>query len=503
MDSIDILPEGKFKIDPESNTGKVLETIRAEYADWNPEKKTYEWTNEKAKKEYEFLERALKNVDDEGSRRYIISKRLSVAPEFSHSNLPMLDEYRDLKWQEDFKAPSWDNIDKLEPGFFDANSPNYFGKMPKETLAMYQKKMGIDDANSFWNRASEEELRRKRYKIAHGEDQGGWFDSPTAFAHNLGGSLMTLLNRRSQEAIERGEDPKLKDIALDAVENAAYTYNPAGKLATPMKMGAGEGLKFLLGGLSNAANPALMETLDAVAYGDDENTDRKDFSGSDVLIGTGVNAAMGGIGERIPGVKNLFKDVTPQDVMVTGKEVKLHPNVARKLEENGLGKINSRYERFDKMPPPKATRLAVTNKKAEEGLDFDGVNALREQEWQKFKKQFPEAAKNLELRDAFWKRAYKSGKKKAQEDAEALLGSQNTVVNQLNLLGAGEVGPGAGAFISNKTGDALSENPYARNYLIKRAMRDTGIPSRLLYPLLDYKTDLTEKEKLEQLLGNR
>lgn len=373
--------------------------------------------------------------------------------------------------------------------------------MPKETLAMYQKKMGIDDANSFWNRASEEQVKRTRHKIAHGEDEGGWFDSPTAFAHNLGGSLMTLLNRRSQEAIERGEDPTLKDIALDAAENAAYTYNPVGKLVAPLKMGAGEGTKFLLAGLSNAANPAVMESLDAISYGDNENTDRKDFSGTDVLLGTAINAAMGGIGERIPGVKNLFKDVTPQKVMVAGKEVTVAPNVAKKLEESGLGQINSRYERFDKMPPPKSSRLAMGDKKAEEGLDVDGVKALREQEWKKFKKEFPDAAKNLEKRDEFWKRSYKAGKKKAQADADALLGKQNTIVNQLNLAGAGDVGPGIGSFVSNKTGDALSENPTARNYLVKRALRDTGVPARLLYPLLDYKTDLTEKEKLEQLLG--
>lgn len=501
MASKNSLPEGKFKIDPNSNTGRVLETIRAEYSNWNPDKKQYDWSNEKAKEEYEYLEKALKNVDDEGSRKYIISKRLGMVPEFSHNNLPMLDEYRDLKWQEEFKAPTWDNIDKLEPGFFDPKSPNYFGKMPKETLAMYQKKMGIDDANSFWNRASEEQVKRTRHKIAHGEDEGGWFDSPTAFAHNLGGSLMTLLNRRSQEAIERGEDPTLKDIALDAAENAAYTYNPVGKLVAPLKMGAGEGTKFLLAGLSNAANPAVMESLDAISYGDNENTDRKDFSGTDVLLGTAINAAMGGIGERIPGVKNLFKDVTPQKVMVAGKEVTVAPNVAKKLEESGLGQINSRYERFDKMPPPKSSRLAMGDKKAEEGLDVDGVKALREQEWKKFKKEFPDAAKNLEKRDEFWKRSYKAGKKKAQADADALLGKQNTIVNQLNLAGAGDVGPGIGSFVSNKTGDALSENPTARNYLVKRALRDTGVPARLLYPLLDYKTDLTEKEKLEQLLG--
>lgn len=499
MASINSLPEGKYKIDPNSKTAEILDIIKSEFSNYDNGKRT--WVNDKVKEEYEYLEKALKNVDDDASRKYIISKRLGMVPEFSHNNLPMLDEYRDLKWQEEFKAPTWDNIDKLEPGFFDPKSPNYFGKMPKETLAMYQKKMGIDDADSFWNRASEEEVKRTRHKIAHGEDEGGWFESPTAFAHNLGGSLMTLLNRRSQEAIERGEDPTLKDIALDAVENAAYTYNPAGKLVAPLKIGAGEGTKFLLGGLANAANPSIMETLDAAAYGDDENTDRKNFSLADVLLGTGVNAAMGGIGERIPGVKNLFKEVAPQKVMVAGKEVTVAPNVAKKLEQNGLGQINKRYERFDKMAPPKSSRLAMKNKKAEEGLDVDGVKALREQEWQKFKKEFPDAAKNLEKRDEFWRGAYKAGKKKAQENADALLGRQNTIVNQLNLGGAGEVGPGVGSFVSNKTGDALSENPTARNYLVKRALRETGVPARLLYPLLDYKTDLTEKEKLEQLLG--
>lgn len=496
---------GKYKIDPESETQKVLDEILNEYAELEGADENgnaiWKWNNENAEKEYNNLKELLTAVDDENSRKYIISKRLGKVPEFSHSSIPSLDEYRDLKWQEDFKAPTWDNIEKLEPGFFDPNSPNYFRKMNKEELGRYQKKMGIEDAKGFEERAGQEELKRTRYKIAHGEDLGGWFDSPTSFAHNLGGATMSLLAPRSQEAIERGEDPTIGDIALDAIENAAYTYNPGSKIISPALALKNDGAKLATWLLGNGFNPALMEGLDASVYNlEDRDTDRKDFSVSDVGIGTLVNAGMAGFGKRVPGSKKIFEEPKNEIVTVAGKQFEVTPSVAKKLDEAGIGQINTKYNAYAK-GKPKISRTTMDIKGETKGLDKEGLEALREQEWKKFKKEYPDAAKNLEMQDKFWEDVYKKGTKKQQKRAEELLGKTNTYMNQLNLGGYKEAPLGVGSFVSNKTGDLLSENPAARNYVIRQGLRGTGVPGRLVYPLLDYSTDLSEKEKLEELLG--
>lgn len=501
MASKNSLPEGKFKIDPESNTGKVLETIRAEYADWNPEKNGYDWSNEKAKEEYEYLEKALKNVDDEGSRKYIISKRLGIVPEFSHNNLPMLDEYRDLKWQEDFKSPTWDNIDKIEPGFFDPKSPNYFGNMPKETLALYQQKMGIDDADSFWNKASEEEVKRTRHKIAHGEDEGGWFDSPTAFAHNLGGATLILFSPRVQEAIERGEDPTLKDYALDATENAAYTYMPIGKAVRPFGKAAS-----LLG--TNVGNPLAMEAIDALVYGDESNSDRKKFSTGDVLAGSLINTAMGGIGNRIKGGEKFFTQPGERTLKIGDRTLTVDENVFQKLKNNPEFMKNVeqvwKYDDITKGKRTAPSRQAMTPDDWKKFENPNDLKLLQEQEWQKFKTDYPEAAKSLEAQDKFWLETAQKGKNKFGDKLEDQAEKASTYKNKVNITGEGENKLGVGSFVSNKTGDEANRHKRTRDLLMKQGVRE-WLPagtSKVIYPLMNWDVDISNKDKLEELLGN-
>lgn len=513
MASKNLLPEGKFKIDPESNTGKVLETIRAEYSDWNPDKKQYDWSNEKAKEEYEYLEKALKNVDDEGSRKYIISKRLGMVPEFSHNNLPMLDEYRDLKWQQDFKSPTWDNIDKLEPGFFDPKSPNYFGKMPKETLALYQQKMGIDDANSFWNRASEEEGKRTRHKIAHGEDEGGWFDSPTAFAHNLGGATLSLFSPRVQEAIERGEDPTLKDYTIDAAENAAYTYMPIGKALRPFGKAAS-----LLG--TNVGNPLLMELIDAAAYGDDSNSDRKNFSTADVGTGSLINLGMGVVGNRIKGGEKFFTQPDKIKINIGGKDVELDRNLYRKLRQDpefnrnfqkawrynkqltGAGDSERLLPRTLLKPSERDVTPSISRLK-EKGINSnDALKLYQQQELERMKLKYPDWYKDLQEADKEFKELAKKGVVKYGDAAKQQIKNADTYKNKLNLGGIGEGKLGVGSFVSNKTGDEANKHKRTRDYLLKRGINEVAPgTAKLVYPLMNWDEDISNKEKVEQLLG--
>lgn len=514
MASINSLPEGKYNIDPDSKTAEILDTIKSEFSTYDSDTGKRTWVNDKVKEEYDYLEKALKNVDDEGSRKYIISKRLSMVPEFSHSNLPMLDEYRDLKWQQDFKSPTWDNIDKIEPGFFDPKSPNYFRNIPKETLALYQQKMGIDDANSFWNKASEEEVKRTRHKIAHGEDEGGWFESPTAFAHNLGGATLTLFSPRVQEAIERGEDPTLKDYTIDAAENAAYTYMPIGKAVRPFGKAAS-----LLG--TNVGNPLAMELIDAAAYGDESNSDRKDFSTGDVAVGSLINLGMGAVGNRFKGGEKYFTQPGKIKINIGGKDVELDRNLYRKLREDPEFNRNFnqawRYNKKltgagdnDRILPlslvsPSEHAVTPRNKQLKQmGIETqDALDLYRKQQLEQMQLDNPAMLKHLQELDKEWKRLAEEGVVKYRDAAKQQIKNADTYKNKLNLGGTGEGKLGVGSFVSNKTGDEANKHKKTRDYLLKRGLKEVAPgASTLIYPLMNWDVDISNKDRLEELLGN-
>lgn len=514
MASINSLPEGKYKIDPDSKTAEILDTIKSEFSTYDSDTGKRTWVNDKVKEEYDYLEKALRNVDDEGSRKYIISKRLGMVPEFSHNNLPMLDEYRDLKWQEDFKSPTWENIDKIEPGFFDPKSPNYFMKMPKETLALYQQKMGIDDANSFWDRASKEEIKRTRHKIAHGEDEGGLFDSPTAFAHNLGGAALTLFSPRVQEAIERGEDPTLKDYTVDAVENAAYTYMPIGKAVRPFGKVAS-----LLG--TNVGNPLAMEAIDALVYGDESNSDRKDFSTADVGTGSLINLGMGAIGNRFKGGEKYFTQPGKMKINIGGKEVELDKNLYRKLIQDpefmknmqkawrynkqlsGAGNSDILPSRSVLNPSNQAVTPSTSRLKGMGITSNDALKLYQEQELERMKLKYPDWYKDLQEADKEFKELAKKGVVKYRDAAKQQIKNADTYKNKLNLRGKGERKLGVGSFVSNRSGDEANKHKRTRDYVLKRGINEIAPgTAKLVYPLMNWDVDISNKDKLEQLLGN-
>lgn len=178
------------------------------------------------------------------------------------------------------------------------------GKNPKELVA----EMGA------------EALDKRRKAIARGEDHGGWFESPTAFAHNLGGVAMHVFAPRQQEAIARGEEPSTKDIGLDAVQNALYAV-PYG---SAMKFVSNPAVRTGLGALlSNTGAPLATEALDYAAY-DDANNERSKFNWYDVGTGAGVNLVGGallrgagaGIGRVAPKVRDFLSE------LATGKTSK-------------------------------------------------------------------------------------------------------------------------------------------------------------------------------------
>lgn len=131
----------------------------------------------------------------------------------------------------------------------------------------------------FMKRMAEDKTASDRHKIAYGEDEGGWFDSPKSFAKNLGGATMQLFAPRVQEAIARGEEPTTKDYLLDQASNIAETL-PVGNIGKTRK---------LLQMGSNFIVPAAEEVADYVAY--DEENPRGNLSMADIAKGGSINYA--------------------------------------------------------------------------------------------------------------------------------------------------------------------------------------------------------------------
>lgn len=153
--------------------------------------------------------------------------------------------------------------------FYDYNMKDfeYFGSKAGMTGKEFMKRMAEDKTAS------------DRHKIAYGEDEGGWFDSPKSFVKNLGGATMQLFAPRVQEAIARGEEPTTKDYLLDQASNIAETL-PVGNIGKTRK---------LLQMGSNFIVPAAEEVADYVAY--DEENPRGNLSMADIAKGGSINYA--------------------------------------------------------------------------------------------------------------------------------------------------------------------------------------------------------------------
>lgn len=176
-----------------------------------------------------------------------------------------------------------------------------FVNIPYNKIAYVAEQHGIDP-KELNKQMAVIATQNERYRIAHGEDLGGWFDSPASFAHNLGGAAMSLFGRRAQEAIARGEEPSYKDMALDAGESALYAV-PYGNALKGVKVGGKVGAaltgKAAQTALTNTVAPVVTEAADAALYSDDNP--RGDFSMQDVGTGVATNYAAPWVLKRLMG----------------------------------------------------------------------------------------------------------------------------------------------------------------------------------------------------------
>lgn len=247
------------------------------------------------------LYQVIDGMSDKDLREYIWANRqyyMQMIPQVV-KDIPDLNEYVNTR-------PNFGNtkID-LAKAF---NDPDIFKNMDKldaQQIDYVARKNGMN-YQDFVNQMYAQKLQHDRTAIAKGEDLGGWFDSPEAFAHNLGGAVMGVFGPRQQEAIMRGEEPGAKDYVGDIGQQALYLM-PWGRAIG----GAGKAA-MLARGASNFAAPLATETYDAAVYEDDNP--RGEFSTADVLQGgavnlaapLGVNAAVNKV-SRIAGAGNAAK----------------------------------------------------------------------------------------------------------------------------------------------------------------------------------------------------
>lgn len=142
------------------------------------------------------------------------------------------------------------------------------GQIPYNQIAIVAAKQGRDPA-ALSKEMADSATTRLRYDAAH---------------EGVLGTLMPFFAKRTQEAIERGEEPGVKDYALDAGQTVleAVPYGRAARFAS-------KPVNFLVSRiLSNAATPLLTEAADAAAY--DTTNARGKFEWKDVVTGALTNA---------------------------------------------------------------------------------------------------------------------------------------------------------------------------------------------------------------------
>lgn len=422
----------------------------------------------------ELMEKYIERIPTEAGKKYALSKLLND-PEYgmtdptTFKNQNYINDIKDawsLKYQDDYTPP---DIEKTLEKANKENAENFWNW----------------DSDEHWTKRGTDELKRQADRAGYGDNLAGYLDkvreiqtdkdkhkASERFGYNVWGSLFAP---RTVEAVQRGEDPSSLDIGLDAVENAMYLLNPVGRVTRAGLQGvkAGKYLGRLADVADVLANPLIMETLDAVAYGDEDNTDRKDFSKGDVLIGTGINA---GMNKLMPFLfKNRDKLLSPvqksKAQIKAEQEAKLATEEANKVLEDGTSREAN--ERMKDIVQDELQRQRIREKVPTPQDKRKLLQDIREQ-----------LSKN------------KVVEPRKTKFSERLLGD-------LDKMAALD-------YISNKFGDWASEDPKLTRQILSRGVRGTpfipNIVSDLASDYYNRKEKNVEQEKINQaikLLGRR
>lgn len=391
-------------------------------------------------KQFDALRAVLKNIHTEKGKKYVLSK--------------FLNDY-------DFKLEDYKTVDKnIDEDYWSLkHQDDYVPPDVEKTL----EKANKEDAENFWNWDSDKhwtkrgigELKRQADRAGYGDNLPGYLDKVREVqtdrdrekVYDEGAMPGTkYLYPRATEALLRGDDIKPSDVGLDAVEQALYTFNPGGRAAALLAGGAKAGKAAKVGAYlaDIATNPLVMETLDAANY-DDPNNARSEFNNADVAIGAGINAGIGRIMNKL-NMKRGNRDYINSDEY--NKDMKI------------IDDLKNEYKQFEQY----GDRFGMDyyNRKTLDKLG-EVVNKMKKPT---FKSNFTDKyLRSLLLKDA-------------ANDAASL--------------------------ISNKSGDAISEDPKLSRRLISGAARGIPLVPQIVGDLVsDYyklKDKNVEQDKINQAI---
>lgn len=266
----------------------------------------------------------IKNMSDTDVREYIYNQRQylnQMLPNKVITSIPDLQEYMTVQPTYGVKNTNYAKM---------FNDPDVLDKLNEYSfrdIDYIARKNGMT-GKELLKDLTEAKIAKDRNLIAHGgrwrdifdaDKYNSFWDNP--IASHIGGAALTVFGPRQQEAISRGEDPELKDIAGDVGEQLAYMA-PVGRISVPVAKVVsripeiGQRASKIAAAAtnvgSNAIVPTASELYDKIVY--DDNNPRGEFSIADALVGTGVNAvapwalreAGEGIG-KLTGSKNIQK----------------------------------------------------------------------------------------------------------------------------------------------------------------------------------------------------
>lgn len=228
----------------------------------------------------------IKDMSDKDVKEYIYNQRQflnQMLPSKAIESIPDLQEYMTVQPNYGVKNTNYAKM---------FNDPDILDKLNEYSfrdIDYIARKNGMS-GKELLKDLTDAKIAKDRNLVAHG---GRWRDVLDAdkynslrdnpIASNIGGAMLTAFGRRQQEAIARGEEPKLEDIAGDVGEGLLYA-TPLGRIAQPISIPA----KLAYSGITAAAVPHITEAYDAAVY-DDKDNPRSEYSEADALVGTGVN----------------------------------------------------------------------------------------------------------------------------------------------------------------------------------------------------------------------
>lgn len=313
------------------------------------------------------------------------------------------------------------------------------------------------DAEEFWNWDSDKHwTKRGTEDLKRRAEEAGYADY-NAYLKDVG-DIQTrrdrekiydeeampgtkLLYPRMTEKVLQGKDIEGKDALLDIGEQGLYAVNPAERL-----LGAGAGTLAKWG--AAAANPLAMETADALAYRG-EDTDRANFSPVDVLVGAGINRGMDKITNGM--LKNLSRDTKNY--------------------------IDSKAYARDRQSLDKLKLMAD---EAEKSGNVELSNILNKKTLDKITEIVEKGKPKEKIKDSF----------------------TNKYIRQLAMK---DLANDASSFVSNKTGDLVSEDPKRTKRMLRSAVGPGGF---VAMPLINDVVDAyygseeknKEKKKIDDLI---